>query len=290
MINRRSIREFAIITAGTAIAAAAVYFFMLPSNLVVGSASALAMVIGKFVPLPVSVITFILNIGLLIVGFLLIGPEFGAKTIYTSILLPAMMGVYELAFPDFQSITGDAFQDMVCYILVLGVGLAMLFSCNASSGGIDIVSKLMNKYLRMDLGKSMSLAGMLVAISSVFCYDAKTVALSLVGTYLSGIAIDHFIFGMNIKRRVCILSPKYEEILKFILHELHSGATIYESVGAYDQQARKEIIAIVDNQEYRRLMDYMKKTDPTAFITVYSVNEVSYQPKTISRAQCKPEN
>lgn len=290
MINRRSIREFAIITAGTAIAAAAVYFFMLPSNLVVGSASALAMVIGNFVPLPVSVITFILNIGLLIVGFLLIGPEFGAKTIYTSILLPAMMGVYELAFPDFQSITGDAFQDMVCYILVLGVGLAMLFSCNASSGGIDIVSKLMNKYLRMDLGKSMSLAGMLVAISSVFCYDAKTVALSLVGTYLSGIAIDHFIFGMNIKRRVCILSPKYEEILKFILHELHSGATIYESVGAYDQQARKEIIAIVDNQEYRRLMDYMKKTDPTAFITVYSVNEVSYQPKTISRAQCKPEN
>ncbi len=290
MINRRSIREFAIITAGTAIAAAAVYFFMLPSNLVVGSASALAMVIGNFVPLPVSVITFILNVGLLIVGFLLIGPEFGAKTIYTSILLPAMMGVYELAFPDFQSITGDAFQDMVCYILVLGVGLAMLFSCNASSGGIDIVSKLMNKYLRMDLGKSMSLAGMLVAISSVFCYDAKTVALSLVGTYLSGIAIDHFIFGMNIKRRVCILSPKYEEILKFILHELHSGATIYESVGAYDQQARKEIIAIVDNQEYRRLMDYMKKTDPTAFITVYSVNEVSYQPKTISRAQCKPEN
>ena len=241
------------------------------------------MVISNFVPLPVSAITFVINIGLLIEGFLLIGPEFGAKTIYTSILLPAVMRVYEVAFPNIQSITGDPFQDMVCYILLVGVGLAMLFSANASSGGLDIVSKLMNKYLRMDLGKAMSLSGMLVAISAAFCYDAKTVALSLVGTYLGGIAIDHFIFGMNIKRRVCILSVKHKEITQWILHDLHSGATIYESMGAYDGKMHKEIITIVDNNEYKRLMDYMKKTDPTAFITVYSISEVSYQPKNIQK-------
>ena len=283
LMTWRNIKEIITISIGTAIAAAAVYFFMLPSNLAVGSASALAMVISNFVPLPVSAITFIINVGLLIVGFLLIGPEFGAKTIYTSILLPAVMRVYEVAFPNFQSLTGDPFQDMICYILVVGVGLAMLFSANASSGGLDIVSKLMNKYLRMDLGKAMSLSGMLVAISSAFCYDAKTVVLSLVGTYLGGIAIDHFIFGMNIKRRVCILSAKQEEITQWILHDLHSGATIYEGVGAYDGKVHKEIIAIVDNNEYKRLMDYMKKTDPTAFITVYSINEVSYQPKNIQK-------
>ena len=283
LITLRNIKEMLTITLGTAIAAAAVYFFMLPSNLAVGSASALAMVISNFVPLPVSAITFIINVGLLIVGFILIGPEFGAKTIYTSILLPAVMRVYEVAFPNFQSITGDPFQDMICYILLVGVGLAMLFSANASSGGLDIVSKLMNKYLRMDLGKAMSLSGMLVAISASFCYDAKTVALSLAGTYLGGIAIDHFIFGMNIKRRVCILSAKHEEITQWILHDLKSGATIYESMGAYDRKMHKEIIAIVDNNEYKRLMDYMKKTDPTAFITVYSINEVSYQPKNIKK-------
>ena len=283
LMTLRNIKELAIISLGTAIAAAAVYFFMLPSNLAVGSASALAMVISNFVPLPVSAITFIINVGLLIVGFILIGPEFGAKTIYTSILLPAVMRVYEVAFPNFQSITGDPFQDMICYILLVGVGLAMLFSANASSGGLDIVSKLMNKYLRMDLGKAMSLSGMLVAISASFCYDAKTVVLSLVGTYIGGIAIDHFIFGMNIKRRVCILSAKHEEITQWILHDLKSGATIYEGMGAYDKKMHKEIIAIVDNNEYKSLMDYMKKTDPTAFITVYSINEVSYQPKNIKK-------
>ena len=141
----------------------------------------------------------------------------------------------------------------------------------------------MNKYLRMDLGKAMSLSGMLVAISAAFCYDAKTVVLSLVGTYLGGIAIDHFIFGMNIKRRVCILSSKQEEITQWILHDLKSGATIYEGMGAYDGKMHKEIIAIVDNKEYKQLMAYMKKTDPSAFITVYSINEVSYQPKNIKK-------
>jgi len=281
MINKRSVREFILITIGTAIAAASVYFFMLPSQVPIGSASALAMILSNVIPLPVSAITFIINMGLLLVGFLLIGPEFGAKTVYTSILLPAVMRVFEVLFPNFQSITQDPLLDVVCFNLVLGVGCALLFSCNASSGGLDIVAKLMNKYLHMELGKAMSVSGMLVALSSALYYDKKIVVLSVLGTYFSGILVDHFIFGLNIKRRVCILSPKFDEILNYILHELHSGATIYEGIGAYDNQVRKEIIAIVDNQEYRRLMDYIKKTDPRAFVTVYSVNEVSYQPKTV---------
>lgn len=283
MLNKRSIREFFIITVGTAIIAAAVYFFMLPSHVTVGSASALALVISNFVPLPVSAITFLLNMVLLLIGFLLIGPEFGVKTVYASILLPAVMRAYEVAFPDFQSLTADPFLDTIGYILTVGIGLALLFSCNASSGGLDIVAKLMNRYLRMDLGKAMSVSGMLVALSSALCYDKKTVVLSVIGTYFGGIIVDHFIFGLNLKRRVCILSPKVDEITQFILHELHSGASLYEATGAYDNKVRKEIITIVDNQEYKKLMDYIRKTDPTAFVTVYSVNEISYQPKPGSR-------
>ncbi len=284
MLNKRSIREFLIITVGTAIIAAAVYFFMLPSHVTVGSASALALVISNFVPLPVSAITFLLNMILLLIGFLLIGPEFGIKTVYASILLPAIMRVYEVAFPDFQSLTADPFIDTIGYILTVGIGLALLFSCNASSGGLDIVAKLMNRYLRMDLGKAMSVSGMLVALSSALCYDKKTVVLSVIGTYFGGIIVDHFIFGLNLKRRVCILSPKADEITQFILHELHSGASLYEATGAYDNKVRKEIITIVDNQEYKKLMDYVRKTDPTAFVTVYSVSEISYQPKPGSKS------
>ena len=279
MITKHSLKEFFIITVGASIVAAAVFFFMLPSHVSVGSASALAMVLSNFVPLPVSVITLIMNIGLLIIGFLLIGPEFGIKTVYCAVLMPGVLWIFERLFPNFQSLTQDPLLDVICYILVVGIGLALLFSKNASSGGLDIVAMLMNKYLRMDLGQAMSLSGMLVALSSALCYDKKTVVLSVLGTYFGGLVVDHFIFGLNIKRKVCIISPKVDEIVEFILHDLHSGCSLYDVIGAYDQITRREINVIVDKEEYRALMDYMKKTDPKAFMTVYSVNEISYQPK-----------
>ena len=279
MINRKNIKEFFIITVGTLIVATAVFFFMLPSHVSVGSGTALAMVISNFVPLPVSAITLILNVVLLLLGFLLIGPEFGAKTVYCSILMPVFLGIYELIFPNQQSITEDPFLDVLCYIFVVGVGLAILFRRNASSGGLDIVAKLMNKFLRMELGKAMSVSGMLVALSSALVYDKKTVVISVLGTYLGGLVVDHFIFGMDLKRRVCIISPKLDQIVEFILHDLHSGATLNEIIGAYDMTPRREVITIVDKQEYKALMDYVKKVDPKAFITVYSVSEISYQPK-----------
>ena len=279
MLNKRNLREFVSITIGTIITAAAVFFFMMPSHVTVGSAAGLALVISEFVPLSVSAITMIMNVGLLIIGFLLIGPEFGAKTVYCAVLLPAVIGVFEWIFPNFQSLTGDPLIDVICYILVVGVGLSQLFTANASSGGLDIVAKLMNKFLGMELGKAMSASGILVALSSALCYDKKTVVLSVLGTYFGGMVLDHFIFGIDIKRKVCILSPKYDEITQFILHELHSGASHYDLYGAYDGQVRREIVTIVDKQEYRKLMEYVRKTDPKAFITVYSVNEVSYQPK-----------
>ena len=279
MITKRNIKEFFVITVGTLIVATAVFFFMLPSHVSVGSGTALAMVIGNFVPLPVSAITLILNVVLLILGILLIGPEFGAKTIYCSILMPVFLGIYEIIFPNQKSLTEDPFLDVLCYIFVVGVGLAILFRRNASSGGLDIVAKLMNKFLRMELGKAMSLSGMLVALSSALVYDKKIVVISVLGTYLGGLVVDHFIFGMDLKRRVCIISPKLDEIVEFILHDLHSGATINEIIGAYDKQPKREVITIVDKQEYKALMDYVKKVDPKAFITVYSVSEISYQPK-----------
>lgn len=279
MDRKRNVQEFLTITLGTLIVTVAVYFFMLPSNVSVGSGTALAMVLSNFIPLPVSVITFIMNVVLLVVGFLLVGPEFGGKTVYCSLLMPVILWVFERIFPDFQSITQDPLLDMVCYILVVGAGLSLLFSCNASSGGLDIVAKIMNKFFRMDMGQAMSISGILVALSSALCYDKKTVVLSVLGTYFGGIVVDHFIFGLNIKRRVCIISPKVEEITEFILRDLHSGASLNEIIGAFDHQPRREIITIVDKQEYRQLMDYVKKTDPKAFVTVYSVSEVSYQPK-----------
>ena len=276
---KNSIKEFVIITLGTGIVAAAVFFFMLPSHVSVGSGAALAMVLSNFIPLSVSTITLIMNVGLLIIGFLLIGPEFGAKTVYCSVLMPLMMGALEMIFPDFQSITQDPLLDVICYTLVVGVGLAILFSRNASSGGLDIVAKILNKYLRMDLGQAMSVAGIVVALSSALCYDSKTVVLSLLGTYFGGIVVDHFIFGINIKRRVCVISSQLESIVNYVLHDLHSGATLNEIIGAYDRTPKMEMVTIVDKNEYKKLMDYVRDIDPKAFVTVYSVSDMRYQPK-----------
>lgn len=273
------LKTFLVITAGDIIVAAAVYFFMLPSHVSVGSGAALAMVLSNFIPLPVSTITLLLNVVLLIIGFLLVGPEFGGKTVYCAILMPCVMGVFEILFPNFQSLTQDPLLDVICYILVVGIGLAFLFRENASSGGLDIVAKIMNKYLRMEMGRAMSISGIAVALTSALCYDSKTVVLSVLGTYFGGMVVDHFIFGLDIKRRVCIISPKLNEIVDFILHKLHSGATLNEIIGAYDNTPRKEVITIVDKSEYRQLMDYVRKVDPKAFVTVYAVNEMRYQPK-----------
>ena len=272
-------KEFIVITFATLIVSAAVFFFLIPSQVSVGSISGLAMILGNIIPLHISIITFILNGLLLIIGFLLIGKEFGAKTVYTSLLLPLFLRIFEIWFPDFSSINGDPFLDMVCYIFVVSIGLAILFRENASSGGLDIVAKLLNKYFRMDMGKAMALPGMCVALYSILFYDKKLVVLSLLGTYLNGLVLDHFIFGLNLKKRVCIISEKEAEIRSFILNRLHSGATIYEGRGAYDGQPKTEIITIVDKNEYALLMSYLLKTDPSAFVTVYTVSEVIYRPK-----------
>ena len=276
----RTIREISIMTGATLIIAAAVFFFLVPSHAAVSSISGLAIVLSNLVPLSVSAITMILNVVLLIVGFLLCGHEFGFKTVYTSILLPVFLGLFELLLPDNGSLTGDATLDVACYIFVVSIGLSILFNRNASSGGLDIVAKIMNRYLHMDLGRAMSLSGMLVALSSALVYDKKTVVLSVLGTYLNGMVLDHFIFGQNRKRRVCIISrDKEEQIRDWIVHTLKSGATIYQAQGAYDGTVRNEIITIVDKNEYQKLMQDITREDPDAFITVYNVSDMRYIPK-----------
>ncbi len=272
-------KETITLTVAVAIIAAAVYFFLVPSHASVSSISGLGIVLSNFVPLPLSAITMILNVVLLVIGFITCGREFGVKTVYTSVMLPLFLGLFEIWFPNFGSMTDSQELDVLCYILVVSIGLSILFNRNASSGGLDIVAKIMNKYLHIELGKAMSLSGMCVALSAVLVYDKKTVVLSILGTYFNGIILDHFIFDNNKKRRVCIITEKEEELRQFIIRDLHSGATIYEAIGAYNFEKHNEIITIVDKSEYQKLMNFINREDPKAFITVYNVSNMRYQPK-----------
>lgn len=279
MFTKSKIKEFLVITLGVAIVAAAVFFFMLPSNVAVGSVAALANVIHEFIPVPVSLLTFAMNMLLLVIGTWQIGWDFGKKTYYGAIMLPVFLGIFEWLFPNFQSITQDPLLDVLCYILVVSIGLAMLYTYNASTGGLEVLGFVLNKYFNINQGQAFAICGMVVALSSALCNDAKTVVLSVLGTYFGGLLLDHFLYGMDIKRKVCIISDRWEEMVSFILHQMHSGASLYEVTGAYGNQTRKEINVIVDKQEYRALMDYVKKTDPSAFVTVYAVSEIRYIPK-----------
>ena len=273
------IKELCILTFAIIIIGAGVFFFLMPSHAAVSSISGFAIVLSNFMPFSVSAITMVLNVILLIVGFFTCGTEFGYKTVYTSILLPVVIGVFERMLPKYTSLTGDAALDVVCYIFVVSIGSAILFNRNASSGGLDIVAKILNKYLRLDLGKAMSISGMCIALSSALAYDSKTVILSVLGTYLNGMVLDHFIFDQKLKRRVCIVSPYEAQIRDYILNELHSGASVYKVTGAYRMEEHDEIITIVDKGEFQKLMAFIDKVDPKAFVTVYKVSDMQYQSK-----------
>lgn len=283
MKKKTIIKEYTLITLATALIAVSVHLFMIPSNVSIGSVSSLAMVLNQIIGVPTSMITLALNAALLVIGFIFLGTGFGIKTVYTSTLLPLVLGIMEILVPNPQPIIGDPFQDTLAHLFIVCFAQSVLFGVNASSGGLDIVGKLLNKYLRMDLGKAVAGTGLMVALLSALVADLKLVVLSVMGTYISGIILDHFIFGSNVKRKVCILSSKLDEIRSFVLNEMHSGATIYEAIGAYENTPLKEIVIIVNKSEYAALMRFLSKTDPSAFVTVYTVNEVSYVPKPLAQ-------
>ena len=256
------------------VVALAVYFFLMPSNVVVGSLAGLIMVIAEFVPLKISVLTFIANAILLGIGFLLVGKEFGAKTVYCSVLMSVYLAIFEILFPNFTSFTNDQFLDALCYLVVVSLGLALLFNANASSGGLDIVAKLMNKFLHIEMGKAMAIAGMVTAATSVLVYDSKSVVLSILGTYANGIVIDSFIDGFNKRRHICILSKEHEKIQRYIVDELKQGVTLYKAIGGYSNDEKIELVTILDRTSYAKLLQFVHSVDENAFMTVSTTNEI----------------
>ena len=268
------IKETLILTAAMAIVAGAVYFFLLPSHASVSSISGLGIILSNFVPLPLSAITMILNVLLLIIGFFTCGKEFGAKTVYTSIVLPLFLALFERIFPNIGSLTDSQELDVLCYILTVSIGLSILFNRNASSGGLDIVAKIMNKYLHLDLGQSIIIAGMVTVASSYFAYDLQTVIIGALATYFSGLVLDYFIDEFTGKIRVCVISEHNDEFRRYVIENLQRGITVYTATGGYSDAQKSEILAILTKKEYGQFMDYVQSKDPNAFVTISNVKRV----------------
>lgn len=268
------IRYFMTILFGTLIITIGVYFFMNPNHIVCGSITGLAVVLINFVPVSLSAMTFILNMICIVLAFVFVDRKFGVRIIFISLLFPALLFVFEILFPNVTSPTGDLALDAICMVLVICFGQAVLFHANAASGGLDIIAKIMNKYLHMDLGQSLIIAGMVTVISSYLAYDFQTVVIGALTTYLSGIVLDYFIEGFNGKIRVCIISEHNEEFRKFVIEELQRGITVYTATGGYSSQPKNELCAILTKKEYGKLMDYVQSVDPDAFVTISDVKRV----------------
>lgn len=268
------LKEYGIMLAGSFLVAAAVVFFMVPSELVFGSVSGLSLILTQVIPIKISIMNLILNLFFLILGFLFVGKEFGAKTVFTAVMIPVFMFVLELFFPNQPSLTDNKWLDMLACIYLVSAGQTLLFQVNASSGGLDIPAKMMNKYLHIELGKAVGIVGIVTVLSSIFVYDSATVVAGIIGTYLNGRVVDDFVSGFNRKKRVCILSEKNEEIQRFIQQDINRGVTLYQAVGGYEKKEKTEIVTILAQNEYIRLINYVRAVDPNAFVTVCSVNEV----------------
>ena len=268
------LKYFSTIFFGTFIIAVGVYFFMNPNHIISGSITGLAVVLVNFIPLSLSVMTLILNIICIILAFLFIDKTFGTKIIFISVLLPALLFVFETAFPDPGSPTGNIALDVVGMIVVICFGQAILFNANAASGGLDIIAKIMNKYLHLDLGQAIIIAGMVTVASSYFAYDLQTVIIGALATYFSGLVLDYFIDEFTGKIRVCVISEHNDEFRRYVIENLQRGITVYTATGGYSDAQKSEILAILTKKEYGQFMDYVQSKDPNAFVTISNVKRV----------------
>lgn len=278
-------KELFIMTAGMAIAALAVNYFLIPGKLIVGSISGLSIVISGIFELfgmtiKVSTVIVIINAILLIMAYLLIDKEFGIKTVYTAMILGPLMDMWEKFLPtstlltDGTSVMGDVWLDLCCFVLLLSASQAILFHINASTGGLDILAKIVNKYLHFDIGASISVAGAIICCSAFAINPFRMVVVGLIGTWINGIVVDYFTASINKRKRVCIISDDHEILRKYIIEDLDRGCSLYKLTGGYSGREQTEIQALLTQDEFSSLMNYMKKNNIHGFITAGNVSEV----------------
>ncbi|MGI6718252.1 MAG: YitT family protein [Bacteroidales bacterium] len=280
--------ELLIMTFGMFFVAISVHFFLVPSKLIVGSISGLSIVINILTGIPVSLVSFIINLILLILAYLLIGKEFGTKTVYTALMLsPWLYLLEQITTPEILgnvfefdsngkllSIMGDPWFDLLCFVVILSATQAILFKINASTGGLDILAKIVNKYLHINIGTSVSIAGAIICLTAIFINPIRLVIIGLLGTWINGLVLNHFSTGLSSKKKVCIVSKKHQIIKDFILNDIHRGVTLYEVTGGYSGEKSTELQVLVDREEFDKLMQFINNQNIDAFITAGNVSEV----------------
>ena len=283
---RKFLGELITMTLGMMVGAAAVYYFLVPSKLIIGSISGLSIVLteilhGAGINIGLSTMIFGINALLLILAWFLIGHEFGAKTVYTALILGPLVSFWEKVLPLEKvmapgdiSVMNDPWLDLICFVLMLSVSQAILFRINASSGGLDILAKIINKYLHFDIGMSITVAGALICCSAFAINPFRMVVIGLIGTWINGLAVDYFTASLNRRKRVCMITDRYEEVRRYIIEELQRGCSLYPLRGGYSGTDHTEVVSLLTQTEFASLLAFLKKNEIKAFITSGNVSEI----------------
>lgn len=269
------LKRFFLVTLGVLIVSAGLYFFLIPSNLAAGGATGLAIIISYLIPsIPMGIILGVINVILFIIAFIIIGKEFGGYTIYSSLAMSGFIALFEILIPMKQPFTDDLFINLIFGILIAGVGMGIIFNEGASTGGTDILAKIINRYTHVDIGKSLLIADFSITLFAGFVFGARLGMYALLGVVINSVVIDKIIAGFNVKVNMIIISKELNSINKYILDEIGRGTTIYSATGGYSNDDKKIINTIVSRNEYIKIRDFVRVIDKEAFVVVSYVTEV----------------
>ena len=267
-------KRFLKISLGVIVSALGLYFFLMPSNLATGGATGLAIVLSQLIALPMGILLGIINVLLFILAFAILGKDFGGYTLYASLLLSFCIYALENLVSMNQPITDDLFINLIFGVFIIGVGMGIVFNQNASTGGTDIIAKIINKYTHIDLGKSLLISDFTISLFAAIVFGPRLGMYALLGTVINSLIIDKMIAGFNVKINVVIVSNEFNSINRFILDEIVRGTTIYQATGGYSNEDKRVINTIVSRREYIRIRNFVRLVDSKAFLSVSYVSEV----------------
>jgi len=269
----KGIKEIILITIGIILVAAGMHYFLIPNNLAAGGVSGLGIVLNYYLGISVGLLMIIMNIVLLIIAFIVIGKDFGGKTIYASVGLSGAVWILEKVSPMEKPITGDLMLELIFGILISGAGMALVFYQNASTGGTDIIAKILNKFFHLNIGRALLISDFFITILAGVTFGAKIGMYAVLGVMINSYVIDSAIEGFNICKEVIIISTKVDEIRKFIMDELGRGATVYAAKGAFTNETKEVITTVVDSRQFIKLKVFIQNVDKEAFVTIKNVHE-----------------
>jgi len=275
-MNSNTLKKVVITTLASIVVSAGVYFFMVPYNLTIGGTAGLSIALSKFFPeISVGVFQLGINIILFILAFLLIGAEFGGLSIYATIVVSVSLIGFEKMFPNIKPLVDTPFMSMIVGVGVTAIGIALTLNQNASTGGTDIVGKILNEYIHVDISVGVFIADFSVVVMGYFAYGINAAMYAIVGILFNAVVIDKVLTGYKTRIKVYINSRKWEGINDYILNVIVRGSTLYEVKGGFNKSERVMIETILTRPEYIKLMNFIREFDNNAFVNVATVSEVS---------------